>query len=234
MRPGATAAAHTLDGHPSALGTDSAGPSALQPTGPGRSQSHKARLWHSREGSELRIPASNPHPPLPLRPPEWSLLGTYKPDHEQQLVPGGATAGDAPQNTGKILQTSSSKAGCSELVCSPDDPLPPQNFAQDSSGHTCSIQKFLVHTVSEAAEQAMGPHHTFLQILSGDGIIRVPLLHLTAEGKGGHSKDAGGLLGPIACTAGKHGLAPAMALGSPVKVTSGEPQNCQECRWRRG
>lgn len=89
----------------------------------------------------------------------------------------------------------------------------PQNSAQAGSAHTCSIQKFLVHTVSETAEQAMGPRHAFLQFLSGDGIIRIPLLHFTAGGKGSHSKGAGNLLDAIASTAGKHGLLPAMALG---------------------
>lgn len=77
----------------------------------------------------------------------------------------------------------------------------PQNFAQAGSAHTCSIQEFLVHAVSEAAEQAMGSHHTLLQILSGDGIIRIPLLHLTAEGKESHSEDAGSLLTELANTA---------------------------------
>lgn len=30
----------------------------------------------------------------------------------------------------------------------------------------------------------MGPGHSLLQVLSGDGLIRIPLLHLTAEDKG--------------------------------------------------
>lgn len=73
---------------------------------------------------------------------------------------------------------------------------PPQSeharaqILQTMSAHTCSIQKFLVHTVSEAAEQALGPRHTLLQILAGDGVVRTPLLHLTAEGKGSHSSHA--------------------------------------------
>lgn len=83
----------------------------------------------------------------------------------------------------------------------PERPPTLQNFAQAGSAHTCSIQKFLVHAVSEAAEQAMGSHHALLQILSGDGIIRIPLFHLTAEGKESHSKDAGSLLAELANTA---------------------------------
>lgn len=77
----------------------------------------------------------------------------------------------------------------------------PQNFAQAGSAHTCSIQEFLVHSVSETAEQAMGSHYALLQILSGDGIIRIPLLHLTAEGKESHSEDVGSLLAELANTA---------------------------------
>lgn len=77
----------------------------------------------------------------------------------------------------------------------------PQNSAQETSAHTCSIQKFLIHTVGEAAEQAMCPHHTSLQFLSGDGLIRSPLFHFTAEGReatqrlqGASLKDARSLL----------------------------------------
>lgn len=56
---------------------------------------------------------------------------------------------------------------------------------------TCGIQDPLVHTVGEEAEQAVGPRHTSLQLLDGDGLIRVPLLHLTAAGKGRPSREAG-------------------------------------------
>lgn len=66
LRPRATAA-HTLDAYLSELGTDSAGPSALQHTGPERSQGHKARLWHSRE---VQSPG---YPPLHF-PPTSTLL----------------------------------------------------------------------------------------------------------------------------------------------------------------
>lgn len=94
-------------------------------------------------------------------------------------------------------------------MCSPGT-TPLRTLAQADSAHTRSIQKFLVHAVTEAAEQAIGPRHALLQILAGDGIIRIPLLYLTAEGKGSHSKN---VEGPTVCMAGKHGLPRAMALG---------------------
>lgn len=87
---------------------------------------------------------------------------------------------------------------------------PHRQGADDSEVGSRSIQKFLVHAVTEAAEQAIGPRHALLQILAGDGIIRIPLLYLTAEGKGSHSKN---VEGPTVCMAGKHGLPRAMALG---------------------
>lgn len=52
------------------------------------------------------------------------------------------------------------------------------------STHTCSVQELLVYAVREEAEQAMGPSHSLFQVLSGNGLIRIPLLHLTAEDKG--------------------------------------------------
>lgn len=50
--------------------------------------------------------------------------------------------------------------------------------------HTCSVQELLVYAVREEAEQAMRPGHAPFQVLTGDGLIGIPLLHLTAKGKG--------------------------------------------------
>lgn len=143
-------------------------------------------------------------------------------------MPSGATAGDALRRPGKYYRAAQRPAAASwhappDKTRSTHPPRPP-DFAQAGSAHTCSIQKFLVHTVREAAEQAIGPHHTLLQILPGDGIIRIPLLYLTAGREG---KPLKGCWEPprsyTACTAGKHGLRLAR-----VKVTHGEPQNCLE------
>lgn len=199
----------------SVLSADSAGPPVLQHTGPERSQGHKARLWHSRE---VQSPGYSPFTTLqPLLPPRYHMVFALLEPPRILPTRSGTTCvkwnycWGRPQKTGKILQTSS-KASYSRLVCSPGTTLL-RTLAQADSAHTRSIQKFLVHTVTEAAEQAIGPHHALLQILAGDGIIRIPLLYLTAEGKGSHSKNVGNLPGPKACMAGKHGLPCAMALG---------------------
>lgn len=68
---------------------------------------------------------------------------------------------------------------------------PHRQGADDSEVGSRSIQKFLVHAVTEAAEQAIGPRHALLQILAGDGIIRIPLLYLTVCGLGERSPALG-------------------------------------------
>lgn len=159
-------------------------PAAHRPREISRSQN---KALAQQRGSEPRIPSSTPYPiPTPTQATQglcplgasWKLKSQIGDNTGQvELLLG------TPSEDRKIHQISS-KAGCSELKCLPHKTLPrPQNFAQADSGHTCGIQKFLVHTVREAAEQAMGPHHTLLQILSGDGVIRIPLFHLTAGSK---------------------------------------------------
>lgn len=138
------------------------------------------RLWHSRK---VRSPWHPP--PLPLM--NHVVYARLEPLQNLQARWGTMCARwsyrwESPRKNRKNTRDSS-KAGQLLEADVLTGQGAPQNSAQEASAHTCSIQKFLIHTVREAAEQAMRPHHTSLQFLSGDGLIRSPLFHFTAEGR---------------------------------------------------
>lgn len=86
----------------------------------------------------------------------------------------------------------------------------------------------------------MGPYHTSLQFLSGNGRIRIPLFHFTAEGReatqrlqGASLKDAWSLPGATAQPA-KMAFHRCGFRLAKVKVRCVGPQNYLECSWGKG
>ena len=88
--------------------------------------------------------------------------------------------------TEDLLRNQQQQADMSTRAKTPLEPSPGL-----PSAHTCGVQELLIYAVREEAEQAMGPGHAPFQVLAGDGLIGIPLLHLTAEGKGKTAQKCG-------------------------------------------
>lgn len=129
--------------------------------GQGLPRGHKARLWLGWR--RARSPGQETATPVP----EGAT-------HKGSLGPSTApTAFETQRGRCRpVREASCGRSGCPAGATQPWNP--PQRT------HTCGLQEPLVHAVTEEAEQAVGPGHTSLQLLVGDWLVRVPVLHLAA------------------------------------------------------
>lgn len=108
--------------------------------------------------------------------------------HNGSLWPGTAANAFRTQAASDTWEASGGRQRC------PAGPAHSWNPPQ--SAHTCGVQEPLVHVVGEEAEQAVGPGHPSLQLLVGDRLIRVPVLHLAAEARRKAAQKQGSPQGP--------------------------------------
>lgn len=139
------------------------------------------------EGPGTRVLALIPAPSTPV----FALLGPpcrdSQPGEEQCLcwrelhttAPSGLVQQRMPSGLRSLQTRVESQPQQTEVPYGAKTPS--ESSPALPSAHTCSIQEPLVHPIREEAKQAMGPRHTLLQLLGRDWLIRIPVLHLTAE-----------------------------------------------------